>query len=532
MKELEKKRVTEDFRLLELGKDYNRQIGLYDTVAQNERFYRGDQWHGVKANGLPTPVFNLFKRVLNYFVSTIMSQKVSVHYTAEGADGLFDPEKQRQADEACQLLSRYANYRLEKDKVDQLLGRGLLEAAITGDLFAYVYWDPLRKTAQGYRGDFVTTLVDGTRVFFGDVNTPEVEDQPYILLSGRDLVERLREEARQNGADRETIEKIRPDTDVFDEAGDMGKRELAGTKAGFVIKLYKKNGVVHYRKSCRDAVICPERNTGLTRYPVAHMTWEPVKNSYHGHAAATGLVDNQLYINKAFAMVMKHMADLSFSKVVYNANVIDEWTNEIGEAIAVNGPVENVALQLSPGRMQDGFLEVIRMTISLTKELMGATDAALGNVQPDNTSAIIALQQSSAVPLEIQKNALYDFAEHLGMIWLDFILHYYDASRVMLFRENGAVAGGCVDPEEAERFLFSCVAEVGASSHWSEMAQVSTLDNLLQSGTIRFSQYLERLPDGYIGKKEALLEEVRAAEKAAKEQDFHGEEPENRLEEV
>ena len=77
------------------------------------------------------------------------------------------------------------------------------------------------------------------------------------------------------------------------------------------------------------------------------------------------------------------------------------------------------------------------LTFALTKELMGATDAALGNVQPENTSAIIALQQSSAVPLEIQKNALYDFTEHLGMIWLDFILHYYDASRVMLFREDG-----------------------------------------------------------------------------------------------
>lgn len=515
MKEREKKGVTEDFALLETGKEYDRQIGLYDTVDRNERFYRGDQWHGVRANGLPTPVFNLFKRVLNYFVSTIMSQKIRIHYTAEGADGLFDPEKQQKADEACQLLSRYANYRLEKDKMDQLLTRGLLDAAVTGDLFAYVYWDPERKTAQGYRGDFVTTLVDGTRVFFGDVNTPEVEAQPYILIAGRDLVERLRAEARRNGADRESAEKIRPDTDVFEEAGDYGKRELAGTKAGYVIKLYKKNGTVHYRKSCRDAVICPERNTGLTRYPVALMNWEPVKNSYHGHAAATGLVDNQLYINKAFAMVMKHMLDLSFSKVVYNANVIDEWTNEIGEAIAVNGPVENVALQLSPGTMQDGFLEVIRMTIALTKELMGATDAALGNVQPDNTSAIIALQQSSAVPLELQKNALYDFAEHLGMIWLDFILHYYDASRIMLFREDGKLAGGCVDPKEAEKFLFSCVAEVGASSHWSEMAQVSTLDNLLQSGKIRFSQYLERLPDGYIGKKEELLEEVRKEEAGA-----------------
>ncbi len=518
MKDRDKRGVTEDFALLEKGKDYNRQIGLYDTVDRNERFYRGDQWSGVNSGGLPTPVFNLFKRVINYFVSTIMSQKLSLHYTAEGAESLFDPEGQKRVDEACQLLTKYANYRLEKDKVDQLLTRGLLDAAVTGDLFAYVYWDPNRKTVQGFRGDFVTSLVDGTQVFFGDVNSAQVEEQPYILIAGRDLVEHLREEARQAGASRDEIEKILPDADVFEASGDYGKRELAGTKAGYVIKLYKKDGTVRYRKSCRNTVICPERDTNLTRYPVALMNWEPVKNSYHGQAAATGLVENQLYINKAFAMVMKHMMDLSFSKVVYNANVIDEWTNEIGEAIAVNGPVENVALQLSPGTMQDGFLEVIRMTIALTKELMGATDAALGNVQPDNTSAIIALQQSSAVPLELQKKALYDFMEKIGLIWLDFMMHYYDASRVMLFREEGEVQGGCVDPGALEHLLFSCTAQVGASSHWSEMAQVSTLDNLLQSGKIRFSQYLERLPDGYIGKKEELLEEVRAAENALSEQ--------------
>ena len=62
--------------------------------------------------------------------------------------------------------------------------------------------------------------------------------------------------------------------------------------------------------------------------------------------------------------------------------------------------------------------------------------------------------------------------------------------------------------------LFSCTLQAGASTYWSEIAQVSTLDKLLSMGIIRFSQYLERLPDGYIGKKEELLESVREEEKA------------------
>ena len=57
----------------EAGKDYKRRIGLYETVRQNERFYRGDQWHGVGAENLPKPVFNIVRRVADYLASTIGS---------------------------------------------------------------------------------------------------------------------------------------------------------------------------------------------------------------------------------------------------------------------------------------------------------------------------------------------------------------------------------------------------------------------------------------------------------------------------
>ena len=158
--------------------------------------------------------------------------------------------------------------------------------------------------------------------------------------------------------------------------------------------------------------------------------------------------------------------------------------------------------------MQSGFLEVINLALSLTKELMGATDAALGEVRPDNTSAIIALQQSSSLPLENQKRALYSFVEDVGMIWLDFILHYYDASRVMLYRKKDVLTGGTLPNEVFSSVLFSCTAEAGASSYWSEVATISTLDKLLTLGHITPAQYLDRLPDGYLPKRTELVCEL------------------------
>ena len=51
--------------------------------------------------------------------------------------------------------------------------------------------------------------------------------------------------------------------------------------------------------------------------------------------------------------------------------------------------------------------------------------------------------------------------------------------------------------------------DVGASSYYSEIASIQTLDNLLQMDKITILQYLERIPDGYIPERRKLVEELR-----------------------
>ncbi len=509
------KTVSEDWLLLEKGREYNRALGFYETVDENERFWRGDQWHGVRSGGLPTPVFNVFKRVIGYLVSNVMSSKISLKIDAEGVGAICNREVREKLDRVCTSLSSYLNYRYEKDDITTLLFDGVTDATLTGDMFLYVWWDPEKKTFQDFRGDFCTRLLDATNVFFGDVNTPDVQSQPYIIISGRELVSRLRDEARRSGVSERDIERIAPDSDNRFEAGDEGKRELEDTKTGYVIKLWRENGTVRYRKSTKSCVITGEVDTRLSLYPIVLMNWDRTKNSYHGTSAASGMIENQLYINKAFAMVMKHMINVSFSKVVYNANVIDEWTNDVGEAIAVNGPVDAVASTIDPGTMQSGFLDVINMTMSMTRELMGATDAALGNVEAHNTSAILALQESSAIPLQVQKRALYTAVESLALIWLDYILHYYDRYRMMIWREEGVLKGEMLDLGAFSDFIFSCTVTAGMSSYWSELASVTTLESLLKEGHITLEQYLERIPDGYITRKDELIRESRLREEVS-----------------
>lgn len=507
---------TEEWQLYEQGKEYHHSIGLYHRVNTNERFYRGDQWDGVQSGGLPTPVFNLFRRIIDYFTSTVLSGAVRMRFSPDMPSGNAEKAAEAAAD-AAEKLNKITEYRWEKQKMDALLANALRDAAVSGDAICYTYWDPSVRTGQAYTGDFVSTLIDNTNVFFGDPNCKQVEKQPYILISMRETVESLRKQAKANGRSGEEIKRILPDSETAAESGDFAKKELQNTRCISLIKLWRgEDGYIRFRKSTRGAVIKEETDLRLTRYPIAVMNWMPVKNSWHGEAVASSLVENQIFINKAFAMVMKHMMDTAFSKVVYDSTVIDEWTNRVGEAVAVNGPVENVAKILPPGQMQAGMLEVIRMAIATTKEFMGATDAALGDVAPTNTSAILALQQSSNLPLENVRRALYQFVEDIGLVWLDFLLGYYDDERLVpagspsdadaragraLYQPFGLAAHRAT--------LFSCRVDVGAGNYWSEIATLNTLDNLLRLGQITFAQYLERLPDDLLPKKRELLEEVR-----------------------
>ena len=511
------KPYTEEWQLYEKGKEYHYSIGLYDKVNTNERFYRGDQWDGIQAGGLPTPVFNIFRRIIDFFTSSVLAGAVKLRFSSEmpTASGSGKAET-----DTTEKLNRIADFRWDKQKMDALLANALRDAAITGDAVCYTYWDPSVRTGQAFTGDFVSVLVDNTNVFFGNPNSKNVEKQPYILISMRETVEDLRAQAKLNGASEEEIRKILPDDDTAHESGDLAKKELENTRCIALIKLWKgEDGRVRFRKSTKNAVIKEETDLGLSRYPLAVMNWTPVKNSWHGQGVATGLIENQIFINKGFAMVMKHMTDTAFSKVIYDKTLIPEWTNEVGEAVGVKGgDVRGAAVALGAGNMQSGFLDVINLTMMHTKELMGATDAALGEVDPDNTSAILALQESSNVPLENIRQNLYACIEDLALNWAEMMFEYYPEGRFLPYDDNGeSKSGKMPDYELFKNSVIRARVDVGAGTKYSQIVAVNTLDKLLSGGFIGIEDYLERLPDGIISDKRELIEKAVLRQRAAEQ---------------
>ena len=197
----------------------------------------------------------------------------------------------------------------------------------------------------------------------------------------------------------------------------------------------------------------------------------------------------------------------------------------MGAAIGVNGgDMNSVARIMDPAQISPQIAQFIQLAVDYTQSFLGASDVAMGNTRPDNTSAIIALQRASNIPMEITKQNLYRSVESLGRIYMDHMRNYYGLRSVQVdmgVRQDKMPLGIRLPKQEFNRpFDFSILADlpvsiqldVGASSYWSEIACQQTLDNLLVQDKITLEDYLERIPNGYITKKQELIEKLRSAQ--------------------
>lgn len=503
-----KNSLSKTWEQYEAGKNYKRRIGLYSTVRQNERFYRGDQWYMISAPNLPKPIFNVIKRIVDYLTSAVTPEKVLITYSDER---LPYSKGEKSTEGIARILNANARYRWERSKMDSKLYRAVSDALLTGDGVLYCYWKSDERGDGAYEGDIETDVIDNVNVFVSDVNKSDIQTQDYVILSGRASVLSLRKEAKANGVSEGDVLKIVADgSDDNERAGDYDTVELEGAdeeKATYLIKFWREEGRVCFEKSTRNCIINRVK-TPCELYPIAYFNWSKTKNCFHGTSAVSGMIANQKYINRAYAMVMKHMSDTAFSKVIYDKTKIPEWSNEVGEAIAATGAV-NVSDAVSVvgvGELQKDYIGFLENVIATTKELNGATETALGNVNPDNTSAIIAVQEASKIPLKLVKAALYQCVEDLANIWADMLLGYFAQDRLIpMLEADGEYSCECFGELQTSECRIRARIDVIDSSTYNASIALSILDKLLDKGLITLDEYLERIPSDYIKNQNELI---------------------------
>ncbi len=493
----------------EAGKDYKRKIGLYETVRRNERFYRGDQWHGSESE-LPRPVFNLVRRITDYLICSVMPGDLLIHYSDDKLPFLNRAVLRERVNEGIAILNRNASYRWKRGGMKALAHKALLNAAISGDGVFYCWWDGSLRDGQLYTGDIHTDLIDNTDLFVADVNSTDIQSQEYLILSGRASVSALRCEALANGLSHAEVAKIVSDSEAEVTPGDLSTFELKGSeKATYLIRFSRENGEVIFEKSTKDCVIC-RVHTGLTYYPVAYFNWHPSKGCFHGSAPVSDMIANQKYVNTAYAMVMKHMYDTAFSKVVYDKSRIPEWSNEVGEAIAAvgGGNVSDAVSVVGVGKMQDGYLDLVNDVIENTKKMMGATDAAIGDAAANNTSALMVLQEASKLALYRVTSDFCRCIEELASIWADMLCTYCPPERLLVTEDAEGLHAENPDFALLKGELLRASAEIRQVSSYTPATTVTFLDKLLENGYIDVKQYLDLLPPGTLNDRDALVQAI------------------------
>ncbi len=490
----------------EKGRNFKNQIKLYDTVRDNENFFIGKQWEGVDANGLPTPVFNFIKRVVLFTVASISSGNVKMQAVPFFGDSSHGTTR------VSNIINAEFDKLFERNKIVSLFREVVRNAAVDGDGCTYTYWDPDIETGQPSKGAIVTELIENTRVYFGNANDRRVQRQPYIIIEKREMVDEIQDRAKENGVS--DWEAIKPDT----ETQSMDNAFQTDDKVTILLRMWKnkETKTIWAVETTKDFTIREPWDTGLTLYPITWLNWDYVQDCYHGQAMATGLIPNQEFVNKAYAMSMMSLMTTAYPKVVYDKNRVTRWSNAIGAAIPINGgDVNNVAKIIDPAQISPQIAQFIKMAEEDTMASMGATSVALGEGKAYNTSAIVALQKAAATPHEITRQNLYQNIEDLGRIYIDFMAEYYgerlidvpqEAEEALEFAEMPTPT---FDYSELKDMHFTIKLDVGASAYWSEIASVQTLDNLLKLGLIDAVDYLERVPEGYVIKKQELIDKLK-----------------------
>ena len=151
--------------------------------------------------------------------------------------------------------------------------------------------------------------------------------------------------------------------------------------------------------------------------------------------------------------------------------------------------------------------------VQQTRDLAGAGDAALGQVNPEKASgaAIIAARDQAALPLNEQIADFRQFVEDVASIWFELWSAYYPAE---LSRGVYALSG-----EQLRRLRVEIRIDVSPNRPYSRYAQEQALENLFQQGVITFEEYVAALDENAAAPKQKLEDILKNRQRVGGQRD-------------
>lgn len=506
------------------GLSYKKQQGYLHNWAEYERFRAGDQWPKTtnRTKDLPRPVFNVIDQIQGHKVSSVMNENIKMVFTAmESADqSQVDPttgqEIQDPESQSADLFTRYADSTWERLKQDDLNEEALDSASNVGTCIWHYYWDSSKSGGQKlkYIGEMCGEIIDPVNFFPGNPQNRDVQKQPYIIITHRDEVVNVQKEALANKVSNELIALITPDKETEDQAYDMAKVEVSGSKKVTVLtKYWKENDSIYFMKVAGNVVVKPKTDTRLKLYPLAVMQWKRRKKSIFGNGDTEGLIPNQKSINFLIAMQILSVQNTGWPKMLLKKEFIRQNpSNTPGEILIDSGPPGSWNAQyMNPGQISGHAQALVDNIMSYTKEVSGANESAMGEQISAqlNASAIMMLQKAAGIPIESVKRRFYQAMEDIGRIWEQFWKVFYNTERLVRLKDDNQepYTTTFTGTQHAETDMQLKI-DIGPSSSYSETIMMSSLDKLYDKGDIDVTQYLKYVPQNVAPFKERLLKDI------------------------
>ena len=523
------------FREYERGIAYKRAMGdhgMYEQNRINERFFSGDQWYGANCgDNRPLVRYNVIRRIGDYKMAVIAAAPAAVQFSAEGVPNTLEmreriaarrqlwrsgvtPEEPLSAEEEAQAvaaaLGEYHDTTARRLRLDMLGSKALRNAYITGTGVLYTYWDASQKTGLyadtshrcPIRGDIACEVLEIENVYCGDPRVEELQQQPYVLVAQRMPAEQVARQAKSGGC--RDWGSVRPDEDADDGHTTVLTRFW---------KEWDDSGeaLVWAVQVCRGVTVRKPWCTGLRLYPLSVFRWDEKRCRAYGESEIPYLIPNQIAINRTVSAGVWAVMAMGMPIMLVNGDVVTQpVTNDPGQVIPVYGSgdeVKDAVRYVDPPAFSAQFDANVQHLISDTMTQAGVNTTLLGDVKPDNTSAILAVREASLMPLQLIRNRYFTFLEETARIWTEFWLTMYGDRALKIEQPDGV----WYLPFHADRYrdlLLNIRVEAGESGRFSEVRTAETLDNLYRNGVINARQYLSRLPQGYVPKLDALLREI------------------------
>lgn len=485
----------------EKSKHYMDGKNILLKTERNWNFFIGKQWEATKdSEGLEDlPMLNFIKQTVNYKVSSISQHAITAIFSDMNSGNI-----ELGNDDVCHRMNNLFDISWQKAKMNRVARKALKHSAVQGDSYVFWYSGDTRKSPQ---------IVNNTQMRLGDENTVDIQEQPWIIIEERLAKDVVKERAKLQGCSEEELALIMTDSDNDTQL--YNKQEVSN-KVTSLVYMEKKNGIVHIARATKNVIyeelhpIAQTKNnepigTGLTMYPIVPMIWEEVPNTARGSSEVEHLIPNQLELNKTLARRAISVKMTAFPRVAYDEGMLanPEDLDKVGSALRLTGgnaqAISQMIAYLSPQAQSQDAKLLSDELLEKTKDLSGASDTALGNIDLSRVSGTAAttIRDQQQVPLNDQVTMYQEFVENVALLWFDIWKAYYP---------DGIEFDGIrVEAEEIENIVPNVRIDIAEDTTLSRMTSQQEISNLFNNNKITFDEFAEAYPEHASIDKKILL---------------------------